>query len=98
MNLRVLPVLVSGQLLLMSSAFAGNDFHPFTPAEKRAYHACLYASYINNYCLFHAWGGSEEAFRECVIAQGAGGIPPGVPPWGFGINDRCRALVQAHGL
>lgn len=83
------------QIMMIPSALvAGERWQLLTPSEKKAYHACLYASFINDYCRFHAWGSSEAAFRECVIANGAGRVRFGFPYWGLGINDACRAVVQ----
>jgi hypothetical protein len=80
--------------LCPSVSLAGGPGRILSPGEKRAYHDCLYASFIERYCRFHAWGWSEAAFRECVIANGAGRIPPGVPYWGWGSYHECRARVQ----
>jgi hypothetical protein len=78
-----------------SLVLAQDNFGLLTPREKRAYHTCLYASFINDYCRFHAWGWSESAFRECVIANGAGRIRIHSPYWGAAVTDACRARAQA---
>ncbi len=99
MNVRfVAVVLTACGVLLGSSPLLARDSGLLTPAEKRAYHACLYASFIDNYCRFNAWGSSDSAFRECLIANGAGTIPIHHPYWGPGIENVCRDLVQAHGF
>jgi hypothetical protein len=100
MDIRFISVVVVACQMLMNSSplLAGDDARLLTGAQKKAYHACLYASFIDDYCRFHAWGSTAAAFRECVIAQGAGRIPPGYPFWGLGVNDACRALVEAHRL
>ena len=67
-------------------------------AEKRAYHACLYATYIHDYCRFHAWGPGIGAYNECVIANRAGRIGIGFAYWGPGIEFVCRNLVEDHYL
>jgi hypothetical protein len=97
MNARfVAAALAACQIFISSSPlFAQEEFGLLTPAQKRAYHACLYGSFIDNHCWFHAWGSSAAAYRECVIANYAARIPPG-PYWGLGINDVCRALVQTQ--
>jgi hypothetical protein len=73
---------------------AGEASRILSPKEKRAYHACLYGSFIRDYCRYHAWGWSEAAFRECVIANGAGRIPIGLPYWRWEAYSICRALAQ----
>src|SRR5260370_35991509 len=78
-------------LLSLSPLFAQSGL--LTPPEKRVYHACLYAHYIDHYCRTHAWGFNHQSFRDCVIANGAcqcvlanGGY------WGPYVDDACRAL------
>lgn len=94
-----LPVAVAGQLLMSSMPlFAGDAPQLLTPGETRAYHACLYASFIDNYCRFHSSASSEAEFHECLIANSAGRILHEVPYWGFGIKEACRTLAQAHRL
>jgi hypothetical protein len=88
-------VLAIYQIVIAPSPLLAGERSPLlTPSEKRAYHDCLYASFIDDYCRFHAWGTSEAAFRECVIANAAGRIPFGFSYWSFGTYDACRAVVQ----
>lgn len=82
--------LVTQLTLIPSTVMAGEGWDVLSPAQKRVYHACLYASFIQDYCRFHVWGSSEA---ECVIANRAGRIPP-APYWGFGVYHACRALVE----
>jgi hypothetical protein len=84
--------------LLMSSQVLAQDGLLSRP-EKKVYHACLYAHYIDNYCRTHAWGFNHYSFRECVIANGAcecvianGGY------WGPYVDDACRAVYSARRL
>lgn len=96
MNFRFIAAILAGceiALCCPSSAVAQEYWRVLSPREKRTYYACLYASFINDYCRFHAWRSSEGAFRECVIANGAGRIHIGFPYWGPGITDACRALA-----
>jgi hypothetical protein len=97
MNFRfIAATLTACQIALCypSPVLAQDSWRILTLSEKRAYHACLYASFIADYCRFHAWGSSEAAFRECVIANGAGRIRIGFPYWGWGIYRDCGAVVQ----
>jgi hypothetical protein len=95
MNVRFLAAALAASLLLAPSlAFAWYGGAVLTPAQKRAYHTCLYASYIENYCRWNAWGSSLGAFRECIIANRAGRVRPGYPFWGWGVENICRELIQ----
>ena len=95
MNVRVVAAILTASLLLGTSlVFAEYGAALLTPAQKRAYHTCLYASYTENYCQWNAWGSSFGAFRECMISNRAGRVPPGYPFWGWGVENICRKLVQ----
>src|SRR5947208_3228338 len=94
MNTRfLLTVIAACQILLVAKpASAGDGAGLLTPSEKKVYHACLYAHYIDHYCRYHAWGFTHLTFRDCVIANGAcecvfanGGY------WGPDIDYACRA-------
>jgi hypothetical protein len=90
----VVGAAVAGQILMSSSPVLAQD-RLLTPSEKREFHACLYAAYIDDYCRFHAQGFSEQAFRECVISNRGGRISVEVRLfWGPGIEGYCRAQVQ----
>lgn len=90
----VLAALTACGLLMSSSAlFAQTQFGLLSNTEKRIYHACLYAHFIDNYCRSHAWGYFPQSFLDCVIANGGcecaivnGGY------WGPDIYDACHAL------
>jgi hypothetical protein len=101
MNIRLAVwVLAACQILVTSSPLlARDDYGLLTRGEKRVYHACLYAHYIDYYCRTHAWGFNQQSFRDCVIANDAcecsianGGY------WGPYIDDACRALHPARRL
>jgi hypothetical protein len=97
MNRRVISVVTICGILISSSALLADDnSRLLSRSEKKAYHACLYGSFIDDYCRFHAWGSSEAAFYECVIANGAARSPLRYPYWGWGANDACRAFAQSH--
>ncbi|SRR5579883_279731 len=94
-----LASLVACCLLLGSlPSSAENVSRPLTPAQKRAYHACLYTAYIDDYCRnnYSAWWSAfEQQLAECTIAN-KGGKYPIARSWGPGIEDYCRAAVQAN--
>jgi hypothetical protein len=95
MNVRFMSALLTACQILMSSSplLAQEDVGLLTRGEKKVYHACLYAHWIDSYCRFHAWGFTDASFRDCVVANGAcdcvfanGGY------WGRDIDESCRAL------
>jgi hypothetical protein len=45
-----------------------------TREQMRAYHACLFEAWIDNYCHATSWGYSH-VYSQCIIANG-GGIYP----------------------
>lgn len=91
----IAAIMLGWQIVLCSHSpvLAQSNWGVLGPREKRAYHACLYASFINNYCRYDAWGSSEAAFRECVFANRAGNIRA-FPYWGWDVYRDCRAVVQ----
>ncbi len=102
MNVRLMAaILALCQILTSTSPLLAQSYFPppLTNSEKRVYHACLYAHWIDNYCRFHAWGFNDQSFRDCVVANGAcecvfsnGGY------WGANIDEACRAQFPAHRL
>jgi hypothetical protein len=65
--------LVVGQLLAGGSpAFSQQPRILLTPEQTRAYHACMTAAWVQDYCRTHAWGifGSyDRTEAECVVAN-----------------------------
>jgi hypothetical protein len=98
MYVRFIGVALAAALVL-SPSFAFAEYGPslLTSRQKAIYHTCLYASFIENYCHWNAWGSSHGAFRECMIHNLAGRVPPGYPFWGPGVENICRSLVQTGG-
>ena len=91
-------LLVGCYLIVGSSPVLAQDgSRLLTPAEKKVYHACLYASFINSYCRYNAWGPSAAAFQECVIANRVKRVRLAYPYWHWGVEGSCRALAQARG-
>jgi|SRR5271155_1465705 len=83
-------------LLIGLSPVVAQDGSGFrTWAEQRAYHACLYADWIDTYCRYQAWGASDWSFQNCVIANDACGcVIASGGHWGTGVDDACRAVFQ----
>ena len=69
----VATALVVGQLLTGGSpAFSQQPRVLLTPEQTRAYHACMTAAWVQEYCHTHAWGifGSfDRTEDECVVAN-----------------------------
>lgn len=63
--------LISGFVLISSAPALSQDHWGFlTPAQYKAYHACLFESWIQDYC--HA---NSLAYGQCVVANGGGRYP-----------------------
>ena len=72
--------LVVGHLLVSSSpAFAQQRLGSrFTAAETRAYNACLFAAWIDDYCRGNSWrptANRDRVYATCVAANGGGRFP-----------------------
>jgi hypothetical protein len=71
-----------------------------SPVESRAYHACLFAAYIDDYCRENSgrldahWG---RVYSACVAANGGGRFPLDGRTW-YNTDDYCwsRAQAQVH--
>ena len=99
MNIRLISVVLTVCGILVNSfpLRAQDDHGLLSPAEKRAYHACLYAHWIENYCRFHTWGYSEASLRNCVIANnGCGCVIAKGGYWGPFIDDACHFLYRSR--
>ncbi len=95
MNIRLITgVLVAcGMLITSSAVFAQNAL--MSRAEKRIYHACLYAHWIDGYCRVHSWSIFSDAFSDCIIANNGcqcalanGGY------WGPEVDQACAAVMH----
>ena len=69
-----------------------------TRPQQRAYYACLYAAWIDDYCRFHSWSifvGYEGAFRACILANEGGKFP--IEGRGFvSAENYCWSAVQGE--
>jgi hypothetical protein len=75
-NMRVIPVatlLLVGLLLAGGSPASSQEARVLlTPEQTKAYHACLTAAWVQDYCRSHAWGifGTyDRTNAECVAAD-----------------------------
>ena len=79
--------LVVGLFLLNDvPAFAQERMGLLTRAQDRAYHACLFEGWIEDYC--HR---TSFAYPQCVIANGGGRYPLDGPWY---TDDYCWASAQ----
>ena len=53
-----------------SSALAQDQGGILSPAQRQAYHACLYAAWVEDYCRENS-----RALGACVVANGGGRFP-----------------------
>jgi len=76
----VAAALVGGHFLVNSSpAFAQQQLGlRLTAAETRAYHACLFEAWVEDYCRGNSWrptASSDRVYPACVVANGGGRFP-----------------------
>lgn len=70
-NLVTAAALVAGLSVLMPvQAFSGSLSGLLSPEQSRAYHACLFEAFIQDYCKENSL-----AYGQCVIANGGGRYP-----------------------
>ena len=85
-------------LIGSSPLFAQDGSRLLTGAERRAYHACLYAAFITDYCQYNAWGSSIAAYRECVRAHGVTRFRGGAALLGTGHKQCLPSFRSARSL
>ena len=89
-------ILAAGLMVLYTSPLFAQDAYLSRP-EKRAYHACLYAQWITNYCRVFAWRIYGHTFSDCIIANG--GCQCAITNdgyWGPEVDDACRAVYRGR--
>jgi len=65
--------LLGGCLLIdCASALAEDQWGLLTPAQRRAYQACLYAAWVQDYCEENY---PRSAVSTCITANGGGRFP-----------------------
>ena len=65
-------LLVGYLLINCSPAFAGEGWGLLTPEQRGAYHACLYAAWVQDYCEENY---PRSAVSTCIVANGGGRFP-----------------------
>jgi hypothetical protein len=84
-------------LVGVSAAFSQDPFPAFTTSGTRAFNACLYAAWVDDYCrnsvLWFSRSYSESYFA-CVSANKGGKFPMAGRTW-YNTEGYCR--VQARG-
>jgi hypothetical protein len=63
-------LVIAGVLMSCLPASAQDGWGLLTPVQARAYHACLYAAWVEDYC--HE---NSRAIGACIIANGGGKFP-----------------------
>jgi hypothetical protein len=66
----VAATLIAGLFLINTSSVSADERWGLTREQTRAYHACLFESWIQDYCH-----GNSVAYSQCVIANGGGRYP-----------------------
>src|ERR1700731_2460933 len=96
MKVILAAALVTGHLLTGSSSLSAQEqFRPLTPTEQRAFEACIFAAWVEDYCESTYWGFSpiSDRVRACVRANGGGRFPLEVHHL-YSDEDYCRIAVE----
>src|SRR5262249_45508513 len=91
-NKLVALALVIGIFAPPSLLFAQDAPGPLTRAESIAYHACLRAAWVDDYCRSRSFGFLSSSYDTCLISNGVQVVP--VRGYGIWAKDRCWALAR----
>ena len=91
-KLLALALAVVGVLASLSSLLAQDTLGPLTRAESIAYHACLRAAWVDDYCRSRSFGFLSSSYDTCLTANGVYEVP--VRGYGIWSKDRCWALAR----
>jgi hypothetical protein len=100
-SLVIAAALAVGHFLLNSSAAFSQEragLGLLSPSESRAYHACLFAAWVEDYCRENSWrldARYSRVYNTCVIANGGGRFPLYGRTW-YNTDDFCWS--EAHGV
>jgi len=84
-----------GLVTCNSAAHAEVPFRAFATTGTRAFNACLYAAWVDDYCRNTVlWFSREGDYRACVYANKGGKFPMVGRTW-YNTEEYCR--VQARG-
>ena len=96
MNRIATAAIVLGVISISSSSVFGQQpLRPLFPSERRAYHACLKAAWVDHYCRWHSYGYLSDpvlSYHTCVVANGVRRVS--VPGYGVLTRDSCWQLAQ----
>ena len=95
MHVRVIAAIIAAAAILSGAhPLRAEDNYGPAGAQKRAFHACLYAKYIAEFCHIDDWP-SAYSFSDCMVANGAcrcrGDLGPET-------NEACRAIYRSRRL
>ena len=94
--------LVMGQWLLGGSpTFAQDGWHSLAPARMRAYHACLFEAWIEDYCRRSSASlpaDPDRVYTTCLLANGGGRFLLAPPYYDGRTDDYCWSLAQSRPL
>jgi hypothetical protein len=95
----VAALLIAANFLIGTpSVFAQEPFRLLTPAQTNAFHQCLHAVWVDDYCrnntpwFFQNYG---RSFMACVYANGGGKFPINGRTW-YDAEDYCRSRAQSR--
>ncbi len=93
--------LVVGYFLISSSQALARQQSALllTPAETRAYHACLFAAWVEDYCSANSWrltASGDRVHSACVVANGGGRFPLDDSRHWYNTDDYCWSAARGR--
>ena len=93
--------LVVGYFLISSSQALARQQSALllTPAETRAYHACLFAAWVEDYCSANSWrltASDDRVHSACVVANGGGRFPLHDGRHWYNTDDYCWSAARGR--
>jgi hypothetical protein len=86
-------------LIGSSPAFAQQRSALLTPAETKAYHACLFAAWVEDYCSANSWrltASGDRVHSACVVANGGGRFPLHDSRHWYNTDDYCWSAARGR--
>jgi len=95
----IAATIAAAAIILTAPPLRAQDHYGPGSAQKRAFHACVYAKYISEFCKVDDWPSAAYSYSDCMVANGACKcIFAGGGDLGPETNEACRATYRSRRL